>query len=119
MREAGQMKIEFPRGDSYEKGFILKDKKTKQPIVDVFDEVYFTVKKTLYMDKYCFQKRMTDGGIVNDGNGHYTLFILPSDTDGMSFGDYICDVEFVKGDCKKTFVGTLTLTTEVTYAGDE
>lgn len=113
------MQLEFARGDSYERGFILKDATTKQPILTEWDEVYFTVKKLSTDHDFLFQKRMTTGGIVYDGEGHYTLFILPSDTNSMAFGEYDCDIELKKDNYKRTFYGTLRLMKEVTHAYNE
>lgn len=113
------MKLEFPRGDSYERGFIMKDKTTREPVTEIFDEVYFTVKQNASDEEYLFQKRMTSGGIVYDGDGHYTLFIDPEDTNELDFIDYDCDIEFVKGNFKRTFYGVLTLTKEVTHQNNE
>ena len=113
------MKLEFPRGDSYERGVVLRNKSTGQPVTDTFDEVYFTVKKKAADSDYLFQKRMTTGGISNDGNGHYTLFIYPEDTNSMAFREYDCDFEFVKDNYKRTFAGTLKLTEEVTHQNNE
>ena len=115
------MRIEFARGDSYERGFLLKNKATGQPITDVFDDIFFTVKKYATDADYKFQKRMSTGGIVSDGDGHYTVYIAPEDTDQLSFGDYVCDFELMKdgGSYKRTFIGTLKLTQEVTYSGNE
>lgn len=114
------MMIEFARGDSYERGFILKDKTTKQIVTELFDEVYFTVKKTWTETEYKFQKRMTTGGIVYDGDGHYTLYIRPEDTNELQFGEYDCDFEFVRNNgYKRTFAGKLKLTKEVTHQNNE
>ena len=112
------MIIEFARGDSYERGFILKDK-SGQPITTVWDEIYFTVKKNYIDYNFRFQKKLSTGGIVSDGNGHYTLFILPEDTNDLPFGDYACDIELKKDDYKRTFVGTLRLNKEVTHSCNE
>lgn len=115
------MKLEFARGDSYERGFLLKDKASGAPVLDTFQEIYFTVKKYSTDPEYKFQKRLSTGGIVHDGDGHYTLYINPADTNDLPFGEYDCDIEFVKddGDYKKTFFGTLKLTKEVTYSENE
>jgi hypothetical protein len=112
--------IMFARGDSYEKGFKLQQK-SGTPILTVFDEVFFTVKKDFKDRNYVFQKRMSDGGIVNDGNGHFTLSILPNDTNGLSFGEYDCDLEFVVGEneFKRTYEGKLTLLPETTHQNNE
>lgn len=112
------MVIEFARGDSFEKGFILKDGST--PCTEVFDEVYFTVKKSHEDKDFLFQKRLSTGGIVKDEQaGHYTLFIEPEDTNPLDFGEYDCDIEFKKTGYKKTFYGRMKLAKEVTHYYNE
>ena len=112
--------IEFARGDSFEKGFLLKNKSTGQPITETYDEIYFTVKRNHAESDFVFQKRMTTGGIQSDGDGHYTLFILPEDTNGLTFGDYDCDIELRKAPSyKRTFYGRLKLAREVTHYNNE
>lgn len=111
------MKIEFARGDTYQKGFLLKQ--NGATVTDTFTNIYFTVKSN-YMDTdYIFQKKMSTDGIVSDGSGHYTLYIEPSDTNGLDFGEYDFDFEFVASGYKKTFYGKLILTPEVTHSGNE
>lgn len=112
--------IEFARGDSYDRGFVLRDKQTKEVITDEFDEVYFTVKKTWTDEEFKLQKRKSTGGITYEGEGRYTLHILPEDTDEMQFGEYDCDIE-VKNDngFKRTFYGRMKLTKEVTHEINE
>ena len=114
------MKLEFARGDSYDKGIIFKDKDSGRVISTEFDEVYFTVKKSAGEHDYLFQKKKSEGGIVYDGEGHYTLHIDPEDTNQLMFGDYDCDIEVKNNDgYKKTFYGTLKLTKEVTHQYNE
>lgn len=112
-----RIKIEMARGDTLQKGFILK--RNGDPVDDVFDDVYFTVKKYHTDHDYVLQKRMSNGGIVNDGNGHYTIFIDPEDTNELSFGDYDCDIEFKREGYKRTFYGKFKLAKEVTHAYNE
>ena len=109
--------IEFPRGDSKMKG--IKLTQNDEPLETEFDEVYFTVKKYFSDSDYVFQKRKTDGGITYDGEGHYTLYINPEDTNGLPFGDYDCDFEFVVEGDKTTFFGKLKLSKEATHANNE
>lgn len=113
------MHIEFPRGDSWAKGFVLKARHNMKPIEDEYDEIYCTVKKHAADKAYLFQKRKSTGGIVHDGGGHYTIYFMPEDTDRLAFGDYDFDVEFVRGIEKRTVFGTLTLTKEVTHVYNE
>lgn len=114
------MKLEFARGDSYEKGIIFKDKESEETITEEFDEVFFTVKKSANEHDYLFQKKKSTGGITYDGEGHYTIHIVPNDTNDLRFADYDCDIE-VKNNSgyKKTFYGTLKLTKEVTHQYNE
>ena len=111
--------IEFARGDTYERGFILKSKQTGQPITEIFDDVYFTVKKKHTDHDFVLQKRMSEGGIVYDGEGHYTLYIEPEDTDNLLFEEYDCDIEVKNAGHKRTFYGKLKLTKEVTHEYNE
>lgn len=111
--------MEFARGDSYTRGFILRDAATKDPILTNWDDVYFTVKKYASDREFKFQKRMTSGGIRSDGDGHFTLMILPEDTNGLPFGDYDFDIEFKYLNYKKTFYGQLRLAKEVTHVNNE
>lgn len=111
------MVIEFARGDTYQKGFLLK--RNGQVVTDTFTNIYFTVKQNYEETDYVFQKKMSTGGISNDGNGHYTLYIEPSDTNGLSFGEYDFDIEFVGTGYKRTFAGILKLAKEVTHQSNE
>ena len=113
---AATYKIEFPRGDSYHKGFILKQGDVQ--IGDQPDEVYFTVKNNYEERSYLFQKKLSTGGITFD-NGHYVLYIDPQDTDGRKYGDYVFDFEFIFDGKKSTFCGKLKLTNEVTFVTNE
>ena len=111
------IQIEFARGDSYQKGFVLK--RDGETVGEQFEDVYFTVKKYHSDHDYVFQKRMTTGGIVYNGDGHYTMYIDPEDTNLLAFGDYDCDIEFRKEGYKKTFYGKLKLSKEVTHYYNE
>jgi hypothetical protein len=111
------MVIQFRRGDSYEKGFVLR--KNKQPDPTEYDEIYLTVKKQSTDMRYLLQKRLTTGGIVNDGNGHYTVFFFPQDTDNFAFGSYEFDIEVRKENYCRTFCGDFIIDKEITYRSNE
>ena len=121
MENNPKFRLEMARGDSYERTFVLKDKATGEPVTDIYSEVYFTVKKYSTDHDYLFQKRMATGGITTEGDGKYTIFILPEDTNELAFGEYDCDLEFVNNaeDYKRTFYGKIELTREVTHAYNE
>ena len=116
---AATIRIEFARGDSYVKGFHMEQGETT--VTEPFEEIYFTVKNSYEDRNYIFQKRLSTGGITSDGDGHYTLYIEPEDTNSMKFGDYDCDFEFLRneGTYKRTFMVRMKLTKEVTYASNE
>lgn len=110
------MNISFARGDSFIKGFQLRNESTKEPITQDFDEIYFTMKKNYSRNEYVLQKTLSGGGIVADGDGHYTLTLLPGDTAALPFGEYDFDIELDRGDFVRTFCGKITLTKESTHA---
>lgn len=86
---------------------------------DAMDQIFFTVKKHYYNAQPIFQKTL-ENGIESDGEGNYLITILPEDTEALEFGEYDFDIEVVKApDIKKTFVGVLELTKEVTHRYNE
>ena len=113
------MQIMMPRGDMVSKSFVIWDP-DKALFTNQFDEIYFTVKKTYRDRNYLFQKRLSNGGIVNVGEGKYQFTIMPEDTNNLDFGEYMFDIELViEGQMKKTFTGRLRLTEESTHATNE
>lgn len=117
MAQEVKIRIEMARGDTLEKGFVLQ--LGGQPCTDVFDDVYFTVKRYHTDHDFIFQKRLSTAGIVSDGQGHYTMFIDPEDTNEMQFGEYDCDIEFKREGYKRTFYGKFRLAKEVTHYYNE
>lgn len=112
------MKITMARGDIYSFSFAvyIDDQKSSMEM----DNIYFTVKKHHYDEDYIIQKRVSDGTIVSDGTGSYTVTIEPEDTNDLKIGTYDFDIEIVKlPDIKRTFFGTYELTKEVTHQGNE
>ena len=110
------MEIKMARGDLYTLPFALFIDDVQSELE--LDEVYFTVKRRYTERRALLQKKLTDGGIVSDGHGNYTLTIEPEDTQAMEFGTYDFDIEVVKEAnpaIKRTFVGTIELTKEVTH----
>lgn len=113
------MKIEMYRGDR-ETRFFEVQAPDGEPFTEELDEIYFTVKKRAIDKKPLLQKRLSDGGICLVEDGLYELVIEPEDTDGLSFGEYVFDIELViDGALKKTFAGSFRLLEEVTYACNE
>lgn len=112
------MKIEIPRGDLR---FFKINLKNNNNIVDIdLDDLYFTVKDDTYQEKVLFQKKLSNNTITKDENGSYHFKIEPSDTDNLTYGIYSFDVEVYKENVlKKTIVGLLTITEEVTFASNE
>lgn len=116
------LQINMPRGDRKTVPFRILHKNGE--LEDrAFTQIYMTVKKT-FSDKRClFQKILSEGTIVSYGDGTYSFTILPEDTDGLSFGKYVFDIELIVEDdidpIKKTFTGELILEPESTYAENE
>ena len=118
--------ISFARGDTWPLKISVKYKSTSDYVDFDFDDVYFTVKKNFTDTSYKFQKRLSDGSITADQEqiGCFHVKIMPEDTDGLAFGQYVYDVEVVKKDgdkigIKKTLSGNLYLTSESTHASNE
>lgn len=114
------MEITMARGDLVKRTFVVKGV-DKNPYVDPFDNIYFTVKRLANDKNYKFQKRLSDGGIMSLGDGEYEFTIQPEDTDNLEFpADYEFDIELViEGEIKQTFYGVLHLTKEVTHHYNE
>lgn len=112
------LNITLPRGDLHPVKLDVTDLDGNIPDIEI-SEIYFTVKKHYYDKKYLFQKRLSTEEIEPIDNGKYQFIILPEDTDGLSFGDYDFDLEFVGPDLKTTCTGQLRLTREVTHAMNE
>ena len=112
------MKISMARGDLYTFTFGVDVDGVEQ--TTVCDYAYFSVKKRYTDRDVIFQKKLSDGSILFDGAGTYTVMILPEDTEDLEFGVYEFDVEVVKTDSyKRTFTGTLELTREITHRNNE
>lgn len=113
------MIINMPRGDLRKIKFSINDNQGN--ILDTnFDEIYISFKKNYIDENVLFQKRLTDGSITKDEENYYHFSIDPQDTDNLRFGDYVFDIEIVKdGSIKQTTIGTLNLTSEVTFYKNE
>lgn len=102
-------KIYLTRGDSA--GFSVKlydgeEEYELQP----GDQLTFTVRKTVYSPEIVIQKTLTDIEVP----------IFPSDTNNLSFGDYVYDVQlnFANGDINTVIPPSLfQVMEEVTYGG--
>ena len=113
------MEIKMARGDIVTKTITIKNP-DGTAYSDTPDNIYFTVKKYHTDHDFKFQKRLSDGGIVNTDTGKYQFSIQPEDTNNLPFGDYDFDIEIVKAPLlKKTFNGKLVLDKEVTHAYNE
>lgn len=118
------MRIALPRGDIKIVRFVVNNPDGASSDID-FTEVYFTVKKTTKDKNYIFQKRLSTGGIERLNPGDYQVRIESEDTDGLSFGRYKFDIQFVYVDSQnkklfqETFVGDLEVTEEVTDKDNE
>lgn len=113
------MEIRMARGDIVTRSFTIKNKNGTL-YTDVPDEIYFTVKTSASERAFKFQKRLSNGGIVNTDPGKYQFAIEPEDTNNLGFGMYDFDIEIVKAPTlKKTFFGNLIIEKEVTHACNE
>lgn len=87
------------RGDSKTFTFQRKDK-DKNVITEKPDKMYLTIKQNEYEKQALIQKTF-DNGIRFENDTYYVDF-LPEDTDDLSFGEYVYDIEIINGDIVKT-----------------
>lgn len=115
------MDFEFIRGDTFPFKFKLKDKNGQEIILSNTDNLYFTVKKTSKSTERAFQKTLAGGEIVYGEDGYYHITIESDDTAELDYGDYRYDIELksATGIVKTLILGTITLTDEITFKGDE
>ena len=114
------MDLEFPRGDTKEFKFKLTDKNGENLTLSPTDKLYLTVKKDTNSNTVLFQKRI-GSGIELKNDGYYYVTIYPNDTNELPYGQYGYDLEIKTGTgiVKTLVVGTITLTEEYTFKGDE
>lgn len=77
------------------------------------DEIWFSVREN-YDAPYIFQKSLDDG-ITPDNEGGYLVHIAPEDTQELTAGQYIYDLELKIGeDITTPLMGKIELVADVT-----
>lgn len=115
--EPKEVDFEFPRGDTLALTFNVTDT-NKDNLVD-FDEIYFTMKKSYSTQEFILQKRLTKGDIVFE-EGQFNMVLSHKDTANLSYGKYVYDIQVKSEEYYKTIcIGTIQLTNEATFIGNE
>lgn len=110
--------ITLRRGDTKLLKFTRKDM-TGQPILDIADSVYFTVKPTNLKGAALVQKTLEDMAFDAE-TGEYHFRIESEDTETLDFRTYRYDIQVVHDDIKKTIAfGDFKVMEEVTFKSDE
>ena len=105
------------RGDSKTITFQRKDK-NKNVITEMPEKMYLTIKENEYQKQALIQKTFDNG--IKFENGTYYVDFVPEDTDSLSFGEYVYDIEIINGDVKKTIKkDTFVIESEVTHKENE
>ena len=114
---------EFKRGDTnvLEKFRVIDQEKNIMQLTDN-EQLYFTVKTNPNSNQVLIQKTIKNG-IYLEEDGYYHITLEPNETSKLNYGTYVYDIE-LKSISPKLFVktlieGTITLTDEVTWEGDE
>ena len=110
--------MEIRRGDT--KSFRFQRKSNGQPITEIAEKIYFTVKKSSSRQEVLFQKTIDDMDF--DENYFYHFTIYPEDTNNLKYDDnYKYDIEVKIGDnyVKTIALGQFELKEEVTFARNE
>lgn len=115
------MDFEFPRGDTKRFKFKLKDSAGVDLKLSVGDKLYVTVKKNANSKDVLIQKTLESGIELNDDDGYYYVTFKADDTSDLDYGTYGFDIELKTstGLVKILVIGSITLTEEYTYKGDE
>lgn len=105
------------RGDSKTFTFQRKDA-DGEVITEKPNKIYLTVKQNEYQKQALIQKTFDDG-IRFEEDTYYVDFV-PEDTDDLSFGEYVYDIEIINGDIVKTIKkDTFIIESEVTHKENE
>lgn len=115
------MDFEFTRGDTKPLlKFKLKDKNGEDLELSSTDKLYFTVKKDANSNTVIIQKTI-DNGITISDDGYIHVRLESDDTAELPYGQYGYDIELktAEGIVKTLLIGTITLTEEFTFKGDE
>ena len=109
--------IKIRRGDT--KAFKFQRKSNGEPITEIAENIYFTVKRNSKLNDFIFQKTIDDMNF--DENYFYHFTIYPEDTNGLQYGNYEYDIEVKIGDeyVKTIAIGTFIIDKEVTFVGNE
>jgi len=108
--------MEIVRGDT--KALKFQRKMDGEPILIKADKVYFTVKKNTRDKEALFQKTIADMSF--DSEGVYHFIIEPEDTNNLSYGDYVYDLEVKIENYTRTIAkGTISVVDEVTFPINE
>lgn len=105
------------RGDNKTFTFQRKNK-NGEVIAEKPDKMYLTIKQNEYEKQALIQKTFDDE--IRFENGTYYVDFLPKDTDSLSFGEYVYDIEIINGDIVKTIKkDTFIIESEVTHKENE
>lgn len=109
--------ITFTRGDTA--GFKFQRLDTDgNVIMQIADELYFTVKTQFTNQGFVLQKTLDD--MTFDEDGFYHFVIEPEDTNALKFADYVYDIETIQGGVKSTpLKGKFVMTPESTWQANE
>lgn len=105
------------RGDN--KTFTFQRKNADgEVITEKPNKMYLTIKQNEYEKQALIQKTF-DNGIRFEEDTYYVDFV-PEDTDDLSFGEYVYDIEIINGDIVKTIKKDIfVIESEVTHKENE
>ena len=114
---------EIKRGDTTNlKKFRITDKNGEVLHLTDTDYLYFTIKQNANSATVLLQKTLNNG-ITLGNDGYYHITMEATDTNKLTYGNYQYDIELKATEPKefvKTLIeGTIILTEEITWKGDE
>ena len=112
------MDFEFIRGDTQVIKFQLKDGEGNLVQLGLTDNLYFTVKQNSNSEEVLLQKTYPND--IKYVDEYYIFTITSEDTSSLAYGSSSYDIELKSGDYVKTLgMGSMTVTDEITFRGDE
>lgn len=111
-----ESEIILTRGDTCNLTFQRLDA-NGDPILTKATKAFFTVKKNTRAFSYLIRKTIDDMTFDEGGNYHFT--IEPSDTNRLSYGEYVFDLEIIAGYKQTIAKSKFIVGEEVTFVGNE
>lgn len=106
--------MNFIRGDTFSFKILIKYADDTPITKEDISTIFVTFKKNIHTDRIIFQKDIND--ILIDEEGYIHIIFKPEDTEKLSYGKYVFDVEVTTlSGVRKTKLFNIELQGETTF----